>query len=203
MGGNLPLEVGAVVHKIFMHAVVSLLDDAHAPQMEALWQALQADCGLAGITLTPLPHLSWHIAAEYSYKRLETALQELTAAAAPFTLRTTGLAVFTGPSPVVFIPVVKTPALSAFHKVIWEKVQPLAIAPSLHYAPDAWVPHITLAYGDVTPENLGCAMEMLAFRSFDWEIQIDHLALVYQLSGQVGRMQNKYAFGTQTNEAAA
>jgi hypothetical protein len=38
-------------------------------------------------------------------------------------------------------------------------------------------------------------MQKLAFRRFNWEIKIDHLALVNQLSGQIGALHDKFIFG--------
>lgn len=178
-----------------MYAVVSLLDERHYSLIQALWRELEAECGLAGVILTPMPHFSWDIAAEYDLKRLEAALADATRDAPPLTVRTTGLGLFTGESPVIFIPVIKDAALASFHQCIWNEIQPAAIGASPHYAPEAWVPHITLAYGDVDPHKLGCAMEKLAFQPFNWEIQIDHIALVFQHSGQVGRLQSRFAFG--------
>jgi 2'-5' RNA ligase len=60
----------------------------------------------------------------------------------------------------------------------------IAIHPTLFYAPEQWVPHITLAYNDVTTANLDCVMRYLAFQSFNWEIQIDNLILVAQAEDQ-------------------
>jgi 2'-5' RNA ligase len=56
----------------------------------------------------------------------------------------------------------------------------IAVHPILFYTPDQWVPHITLAYKDVTSANLDCVMQGLAFQVFKWEIQIDNLILVVQ-----------------------
>jgi 2'-5' RNA ligase len=178
-----------------MHAIVSLLDDHHYDLLESLWQDLEYECGLTGIAFTPIPHLSWHIAAEYDFKRLERSLAAVAEASSPFTFQTRGLGVFSGISPVIYIPVIKDIELARFHSRIWETGNPTAIGASLHYAPDAWMPHLTLAYGDVDRQKLGCAMEKLAFQTFEWEIQVDHLALVYQFSGQVGKIQYKFPFG--------
>jgi 2'-5' RNA ligase len=177
-----------------MHAAVSLLDDPYYSLVVDLWRELELDCGLQGVNLTPLPHISWHIAAEYDFARLGLILQRLADQTRPFTVHTSGLGLFTGESPVIFIPVVKDSGLARFHQEVWESVQPVAVDGSSHYAPGVWVPHITLAHGDVDSPKLGCAIQKLAFRRFNWEIQIDHLALVYQLSGQVGELRNKFMF---------
>jgi 2'-5' RNA ligase len=59
----------------------------------------------------------------------------------------------------------------------------IAFHPTLYYSPDQWVPHITLAYNDVTSANIDCVMQSLAFQTFNWEIQIDNLILVAQAEG--------------------
>lgn len=177
-----------------MHAVVSLLDPEHYALLEQHWRELEAECGLSGVNFTPIPHFSYHIATQYDFKRLEPRLEELAAVTSAFTLQTAGLGVFSGESPVMYVPIIKTSVLAEFHRQLWEAVHPLSIGGSLHYAPEAWVPHITMAYGDVNRDKLSCAVRKLAFESFDWTILVDHLALVYQYSGQVGKIQYKIPF---------
>lgn len=177
-----------------MHAIVTLLNAENYAQMEALWRELEFECGLTGIAVTPIPHISWHIAAEYDFKRLENRIAELAEHSKPFTVRTRGLGLFTGVSPVVYIPVIKDVRLAEFHRMVWEASYPTAIGASPYYAPDAWMPHITLAHGDVDWPKLACAMEKLASQTFDWEVRLDNLALVYQYSGEVGKIQNKIPF---------
>lgn len=177
-----------------MYAVVSLLDEHNYARLENLWRELEVECGLTGVTLTPLPHFSWHIAADYDFKRLEAVLTGLAAETKPFTVRTFGLGVFTSESPVIYIPVVKDAYLCTLHQRVWEDTQPAAVGSSSHYSPATWVPHITLAFGDVDRIKLGCAMEKLVFQSFKWEISIDNLALVYTLGGQIGKLQNRFPF---------
>lgn len=178
-----------------MYAIVSLLDEQHYNRIENLWHDLEVECGLSGVTLTPLPHFSWHIANEYDYRRLEASLQELAAKTQPFSVRTAGLGLFTGASPVLFIPIVKDSTLADFHLEVWQRSQTTAIGASPHYAPEAWVPHITLAYGDVDAVKLGCAMEQLAMQPFNWEIRVDNITVVYSLSGQVGKLQARFMLG--------
>ncbi len=177
-----------------MHAIVSLMDEHHYALIEDLWRELEHECGLTGIAFTPIPHFSWHISSEYDFKRLEPALEALAESATRFTVRTSGLGLFTGASPVIYIPVIKDLQLARFHQRVWDQVHPFAVGESSHYAPEVWIPHITIAHGDVDRPKLGCAMQKLAFQAIDWEIQVDHLAIVYQYSGQVGKIQNKFPF---------
>lgn len=178
-----------------MHGLVSLLDKKHFNLVEEIWQDLENNCGLKGIHVTPLPHFSWQIAEDYDWDALELALQEIAATIEPFTVRTTGLALFTGESPVVFIPVVRTKELSEFHDAIWQQLALISSKPSLYYAPSFWMPHISLAYGDVDAEKLNCLMEKLASRTFNWEIEIDNLTLIYEPEGTIGQIRYKFNLG--------
>jgi 2'-5' RNA ligase len=70
----------------------------------------------------------------------------------------------------------------------------ISVNPALYYSPGQWIPHITLAYNDVTPANLDCVMQSLAFQTFNWEIQINNLILVAQREDKFSELV-RYPFG--------
>lgn len=177
-----------------MHGVVSLLDREHYQQVESIWQMLEEECGLTGIQVTPFPHFSWLIGSDFDWPALKSALQDIAFQARPFTIRTTGLGLFTSPNPVIFIPVIRSKELMDFHRLVWDRVQGLGTDVSPYYAPQNWVPHISLAYSDVTSENLSCAMDRLAFTSYNWEICVDNVFFIYEPDGEVGDIRYRYEF---------
>ncbi len=167
-----------------MNGVVSLLDPEHYALTEALWAELAGALGLRGVYATPYPHFSYHVAAGYDRARLQSALQQATAGAQAFMVTTAGLGVFTGPAPVLYLPVVRTPELSAFHARLWPALEAAATGSVPYYAPPNWVPHITLGFGDLTPATLAQALTLLGGRDFNWEIHVDNLAYVDDADGQ-------------------
>lgn len=169
-----------------MYVVASLLNPAASLQTQEIWQSLEDGCGLAGIKLTPLPHFSWQSAAEYDFDRLEMAIRTLAEEERPFHAHTTGLGIFTGANPVLYTSLVKNRRLFDLQESIWQVAAPLATRLNPHYEPSAWVPHITLAYRDITRENLACGIQDLAFQPIGMEILVDHLALIYEVDGQFG-----------------
>ena len=177
-----------------MHGLVSLLDEEHYQQVHSIWKMLEEECGLEGIKVTPFPHFSWLIASDFDWPALEDALGKLAAHTYPFTVQTAGLGLFSGPSPVIFIPVIRSKELSDFHNQVWDYIQDLGTNVSPYYAPSNWVPHISLAYSDVTPETLPCALNELAFQSFNWEIRVDNITLIFEPDGQVGEIRYRYEF---------
>lgn len=178
-----------------MHGIVSLLDRQHNQKVEELWHELDLDCGLEGVQDAPIAHFSWHIAEGYQNENLRPIMKEIAAASQPFFARTTGIGLFTGKKPVVYISLVKNDLLLRFHKIIWQKVNEFAVNPSPFYTPAAWMPHITLAHAGGEWRSLLCAMEKLAYQPFNWEILVDNLALINQDEGHVGEEAFSFHFG--------
>ena len=169
-----------------MQAVVSLLDDHHTQLTEALWRELETQFGLRGVYTTPHPHFSYHVARSYDLDSLVPRLDRLIHAIRPFQVRTTGLGVFTGKSPVLTIPVVRSPALTQFHQTLWSELAACASGSLAYYGPEQWLPHITLGSGDIQKDLLAEAVRLLGERDFNWTITIDNLAFVEEdgISGQ-------------------
>ena len=167
-----------------MNGIASFLDPYSSTRVEAFWKQLESRCGLVGVKTTPFPHFSWQVTEGYDLSHLDLTLRKISRQTQPFLIRTVGLGIFTGEKPVVYIAILKNESLIGFHSMLWEQTEGIAIRPTLFYAPDQWVPHITLAYNDVRQDNLGCALQTLAFQSFDWEIKIDNLVYVAQTGSQ-------------------
>lgn len=177
-----------------MQGVVSLLDAPHEAQVAHLWAELDALFGVRGVYVTPFPHFSYQVAAHYDLTRLDPILRAQAGAMAPFRVRTAGLGVFTGAQPVVYLPVVRTARLTQVHAALWPALAPVAGGRNAYYHPARWMPHITIGFGDVSPAILAAISAHLAPRSFDWEIAVDQLALIYD-SGAGQTLHARYPFG--------
>jgi hypothetical protein len=163
-----------------MHGVVSLLDDTHYVLVERLWAELAATFGVRGVYITSYPHFSYHVAEHYDLAALEPILQRVAGQLAPFQVRTAGLGVFTGPQPVLYVPVVRTLELSQLHATLWQALAPAAGGINDYYHPARWQPHITIGYGDMAPDRLAAIIPFLAPRVFDWTITVDAFATIYE-----------------------
>jgi 2'-5' RNA ligase len=171
-----------------MHGLVSLLPKPSYRQVQDIWETLAKEHGLRGIRVTPYPHFSWQIAKEYDFDRLEDIIAEIGLKTPPIIVHTAGLGLFSGNCPVIYVSVVKDPNLMRLHADIWGAVQPAAQDLSPYYAPSAWMPHISLAYEDVTPTNIGPVVQRLAYQSLAWEMRVDNIALIYEPEGQIGAL---------------
>jgi 2'-5' RNA ligase len=178
-----------------MQGVVSLLDDRHYARVEAIWEELGQKFDVRGMYVTPYPHFSFQVAEQYDDEACERYLRELAARSRPFRARTAGLGIFTVANPILYIPVVRGPALSELHEEIWRGVrQAVPGAVAHYYNPDEWTPHITLAHGDIDPDKLAEIVRILSRRNFHWELTINNLAIIYDTGKQQG-VRCRFDFG--------
>ncbi|PYS81764.1 MAG: hypothetical protein DMF67_15505 [Acidobacteria bacterium] len=178
-----------------MQGVVSLLDDRHYARVEAIWEELGQKFDVRGMYVTPYPHFSFQVAESYDAEACEAYLRGLAARARPFRVRTAGLGIFTVANPILYVPVVRSPALSELHGEIWQGVRQIVPGAVAHYYnPDEWAPHITLAQGDIDPDKLAEIVRTLSRRNFHWEITINNLAIIYDTGKQQG-VRCRFDFG--------
>jgi hypothetical protein len=170
-----------------VEGIVSLLDEAHEALVLGIWADLEANFGLKGLPGPRHPHVSYQVAQHYDPTRLEQALPRVLREFTAFSMRTTGLGVFTGEQPVIFVPVVRGPALTRLHTALWAAATPAAEGLVDVYGPDTWVPHITLAYGDLDNGMLPEVIGHLHERNYDWEIMVDSLFVVTGAGGDTER----------------
>ena len=180
---------------LFMHGVVSLLDDEHYGLIEQIWEELARDFGVRGIYATPLPHFTYQVSEDYDVRAAGTALQRLAAGLTPFKVRAGGLGIFTAALPVLHVPVVRSPDLDALHREVWAAVGQEPTGEVAHYYESPmWVPHITLAQGDIDHDLLAEIVRKLARRNFHWEMEVNNLSLIYDTGTEQG-MRCRFNFG--------
>jgi 2'-5' RNA ligase len=169
-----------------MHGVVSLLDDEHYALVESIWAELEREFGVRGIYVTPFPHFSYQVAEGYEVEAVEGVLRETVREMLPFKIKTAGLGIFNVTHPVLYIPIVRSPELSNLHERLWRQLTPAANCATEFYRPDMWMPHITLAHGDVDQEQLASIVRAFAGRQFHWEINVNNLSLIYDTGTEQG-----------------
>jgi len=176
-----------------LQAILSLLPDPYYKKVQDIWALLENNHGIHGVMIAPFPHFSWQGALEYEEKGLALTLKTIADLGKPFRVQTSGIGLFTGAHPVIFIQVIKSPQLMRFHQQIWSALRPLGKDFNPHYLPEIWQPHITLAMGDVPGDQIGHIVQRLADFDFNWDFQIDHIAL-YVGSEHSGTIKQKYIF---------
>jgi 2'-5' RNA ligase len=161
-----------------MVAVTSLLDPEHTLLVNDLIDALHTKFGLSTVKMTPYPHVTWFTAEITDLTNLKDLLYGFAEQSQPFQIHTTGIGIFPGPAPVIYIPVLRTNPVNQYHTRLFRQTKRMCAEMCPYYNPDAWVPHITLAVGDTTPTVMATALEYLNQHMFNWTINIDNLAIL-------------------------
>jgi len=133
-------------------------------------------------------------------------LRRFAASKTSFKVRTGGLGIFTGPQPVLYIPIVRSPELTQFHEALWQEIFNTCSGIEDYYHPAHWVPHITIGIGDMNKDNLSQIVRFLVERDFNWELTVDNVVLVHNLIvprfGFILRKLAPKVFGTQFSHFA-
>ncbi|WP_299821319.1 2'-5' RNA ligase family protein [uncultured Pontibacter sp.] len=177
-----------------MIAIASLLDKKTSDRVNELTEYLEKKFGLNGVKLTPYPHLTILTAEVVDADELKQYLEMTCYETEKFTIRTTGLGIFPGENPVVYIPVLRTPPLNRLHERLHSDISEMSSEMGIYYHTNRWLPHITLALGDTSPDVLGPLLSYLCEYNFDWEITIDNL-IILQKSGEYYLKEDEFRFG--------
>jgi len=174
-----------------MHGIVSLLDSKQNQLVEEIWAELEREFSVQGVYITPYPHFSYHVAQAYDIDKIAPVLQRITSNITTFNVKTGGLGVFTGTSPVLYIPVVRSLELTQLHEELWQEISPVSSGVQEYYNPDQWMPHITIGFGDISKDKLSQMISLLAERDFNWEITVNNIALIYD-TGTKQEMKSRF-----------
>lgn len=160
-----------------MLAITSLLDLKHCDLVNGIIQDFEKEFGLKQVQATPMPHITFLVAETYNLSMLKNYLLRLCHGVQPLHAYTTGIGVFPGEHPVIYIPVLRTQPLNKLHSQLYQDVSKMSIQVGPYYKPKLWLPHISLAVGDTSPDMMTPIFQYLANYSFDWEIVLDNLSL--------------------------
>ena len=150
------------------------MDPASADRINVILAELNSHFGLQGVNAFPYPHISFCFMKGHSQARVEERLHDTVSRFKPFNVKTAGIGIFLKPYPVLFVSVVRGTALERLHRLVTKAFPPLD-GDAGFYTADQWMPHITLAVGDLIPELLPDAIRLLSARDFHWEITLDNL----------------------------
>lgn len=178
-----------------MITIATLLRDSGSDTTQSLWKFLEDQCDLTKIWGAPLPHLSWLTMDDCDVERVTSVLESLAKEVSPFPLHTAGLGLFTGAKPVLYLATMKTRKMIDLNQFIWQQTEGLCRTRNPYYAPDYWIPHITLAYEDLTGDNIACAVRDLINKPLEYQLRVDNLAILYKKDSDYGLITRFDFFG--------
>lgn len=105
---------------------------------------------------------------------VETAVEEAAEEQSPFTVHTDGIGLFR--HNVVWLPVAKSPELTAFQSAVVQAVEDLGTPPVPYYEPHRWFPHVGFAVGEDS-EQAGDIVEFLLDYDLEWDFTVDNITI--------------------------
>lgn len=163
-----------------MPGIITLLDEPFASRIEDLWEAMEREFGVIRGYPGAIPHFSYHLAEAYDLEAAEMVIAAIAWAGRPFAVETSGFGVFTGPAPVVYIPVARSPELAALHALVCDRMRRAGFETVGYYLPERALPHITIAQQNVSGEALPALLGWLARQDLSWRMTASNLAIADQ-----------------------
>ncbi|MPZ23251.1 MAG: hypothetical protein GEU28_06855 [Dehalococcoidia bacterium] len=185
--------------------VVSLPGQQHYQAIKALWREIETKFGIPPIERTIVPHFTHHCAERYDGEQLERLLTERAQELTRFTVPCGPVAIANaGDYPVFFLVLARSPALARIHEELWQDLEPLGEGIIDRYAPETWLPHITLTPDGFPREHTGDLAAFLSEQDFEWEVEVDNFTLLHD-TGERQQVEWRVLFGggTMPTQASA
>jgi hypothetical protein len=178
-----------------MYAIISEIDPHSSTEVAKIWGELSQVCGLREIYTLPTPHFTWLVAEELALEEANSILSSMIVNTPKIATFTSGLGIFSGEYPVLFLPMVKSIEMIHLHQKIWEQLGPCCKEKNKYYSPSFWLPHITLALKDLNKENLTCAVNLIAFEQIELSVLMTSIAIAEHQIGQNAQILERYNVG--------
>lgn len=161
-----------------MQAIITAIDDPFRETIENVWGELKAVFGLKGMAGATRPHFLYQAAERYDARGAEEIIERIARETAPFAVETAGLGIFRGRLTVLAMTLHREGEVALLHRRIWDDVTAWAHDVRREYAAATWVPHVTLAAGELGDDApLEAISQFLARRDYRWRIPVTNVCL--------------------------
>ena len=161
-----------------MPGVIALLDPASTARVESLWEEMERRFDVAGGFPGGIPHVTFHLSTYDVEPGASAVVEQVAAATKPFTLYSSGLGLFGGPSPILFAIVARAPAAADLAARLDVELTAAGYPTTdRYYTQERWIPHITLAQQNLAGADLGALLAWIARQPLAWELPIASLSI--------------------------
>jgi 2'-5' RNA ligase len=160
-----------------MDGIVTTLPEPYTSKLLGIWNDIENEFGFNGVKATPIPHFTWHVAADYNLAKVKNELKILIKDIKPFVVKTKGLSHFKKSTFVAYISIHKNKELTALHHKICEQLSIHSTDALDYYLPLSWVPHITIVReGDIfNPKQVN---DFIRKYDLNWSFVVDSLSII-------------------------
>ena len=167
--------------------ILSILEEKVLDEVLRLWKLFETKYRSMGVRSFAYPNLSFQGGRCHDVAPIEDALSSLSRHLRPFELILDGFGSFETHSKVIFLKVKLTDELRHINQVVNRMLQRHCEEVFDNYLPERWVPHVTVAMGDLTDDNLERAKRDLSgfHPHYRQRISIIHLVQVCDETGLI------------------
>lgn len=126
-----------------------------------------------------LVHLSWIVSNGVNLKPLSDMMKKVALSTDSFDARSGGIGIFPGLEPALTLLLARNKQVCELQSILWDKCRPFMTGINDHYAPDFWIPHVTLYYQQGKPEELCDLLGKIVHNEIIFNISITNLSLIY------------------------
>jgi 2'-5' RNA ligase len=159
-----------------MYSILSLVDNPVDSEIQKILNAILPITNNNPPIIWQYPHFTWHSAGGFDSVLIDRELSILANRINRFSMRVTGIGVFTGITRILFLPILKTAELVDLQNMIYSSSQKIASDPSEFYTSEKWIPHITLLSSSEDQQYISPAIQELSKLKIDFEIEINNIS---------------------------
>ena len=166
--------------------IISLLDIENDKNSRFLWNRATEVVGKCGMKIPIYPHFSWQVAVNYQIENVIRDLKKIAESTHCFNIQISGFGIFPGIQPVLYLTLARNPILNELHRRIWDSCSEFGLELSPFYSSTRWIPHMTIALGQITSFDIASIVEEIAGETWEYEIGINNLSIAYQIGNEAG-----------------
>lgn len=165
-----------------MQTLVSLIPEPYFSQVQKVQLDLQTRFALRP-PLSPLPHLTWHMVANYRQPEMLSIVDSISRTITPFEISLGPCSFFDQDEPVLYLSLTSAFDLQALQQRICTGLRSLSHELSPFTRPGSWTPHITLAKEGLTRTLLPDALSFIQSQDLAFSFTIDSFTLLIPKPG--------------------
>jgi 2'-5' RNA ligase len=173
-----------------MIGFVSNLEGVPYREVKRLWSLFERKYNSQAIQAYPHPHFTFQIAKTPDIRQLKSDFVKTVSGIKPFELEVDGFRHFR--RDVIYLAVKKTRELARIHKLINRFLETRCHDLLELYAPENWIPHITLAQEDLTEDNFERAWREFKGSNIRFKRRIHNICMVKFLPDGKIRIAKRY-----------
>jgi 2'-5' RNA ligase len=160
--------------------ILSILEDQHYKEVKQLWKLFEKQYHSIGVQTFNHPNLTFQGGEAKDVKALTRNFRDFASEIEPFEIEVDDLGSFY--RKVIYLRVRKSKEIARINQVVNQYLKSRSVKVIDEYAPERWIPHITIAMDDLLEDEFDKAWRDLSGTRFRFEQKLHNICLVKRYS---------------------